>query len=71
LPSVIFEKWIVVRAEVSRGTHSRNCTIEHAAQGDAVHITNMHTEANDASRELVHDHYDAKQRLDLYVIVSH
>ena len=35
---------------------SRNGGIEHPAEGDAIDIPCMYTKANDAPRELVHDH---------------
>src|SRR5210317_2080975 len=55
-PLIIGEQRIMARAEVLWDTHSRNSAIEHSTQGKTVHITRMHAEANDAPRELIHDH---------------
>ena len=46
----------MVRAGVLWSTHSRDSAIEHSTQGNTVHITGTHAKANDAPRELIHDH---------------
>ena len=53
---MVGEQRIMVRAEVLWDTHSRDSAVEHSTQGNTVHITSMHAEANDAPCELIHDH---------------
>jgi hypothetical protein len=52
---VIKESWIVIRTEVFRSALGNNGRIEHAAERDAIHIADMDTKTDDATRKLVHD----------------
>ena len=53
-PSLVAKQRVVIGAEILGNTLIRNDPIEHAAQSDPIDIAGMHTEADNASRELVH-----------------
>jgi hypothetical protein len=50
---------IVIGAEILGNTLIENGPIEHAAQSDTIDIAGMHTEADNAPRELIHYNEDA------------
>ena len=56
LPAVITKQRIIVGAEVVGDSLVRDSQIEKTTQGDPIDITGMDTQADDAARELVHDH---------------
>jgi len=55
LPLVKLEQWIMVGTEVMWGSLGGNGRVEHAAEGDTIDLTGMHTETDNAPCELIHD----------------
>jgi hypothetical protein len=53
---VLPEKRVMVGAQLVWGALSGNGGVEHPTEGDTIDIPCMHPEANEAPRELVHDH---------------
>ena len=53
-PLLVAKQRVVIGAEILGHTLFRNGAIEHAAQSDPIDIASMHTEANNATRKLVH-----------------
>ena len=52
------EERIMIGAEMSRGALTMNGGIEHAAEARRLNGPTVHTESDDATRALVHDHKD-------------
>ena len=57
-PTMRLEQGIVIRAEMSRCDPTMNGGVEHAAKVGARDGAAVHAEADEATRELVHDHED-------------
>ena len=55
-PAVRLEQWIVIRTEMSRCALPVNGGVEHAAEVGAGDGAAVHADADEATRELVHDH---------------
>ena len=55
-PTVRFEQRIMIGAEVLRFAPTMNGCVEHAAEVGAIDRTTVHPDADEATRELVHDH---------------
>jgi hypothetical protein len=53
---VRLEQWIVIRTELSRCALPVNGGVEHAAEVGAGDGAAVHADADEATRELVHDH---------------
>ena len=54
-----FKQWIVIAAQVEgQRILAGNDLVKHPADGGPVDIAGVHSESDDASRELVHDNHD-------------
>jgi hypothetical protein len=56
LPAVKLEQWIVIGTKLRGQTVARDGLVEHAAQPWTIDCNGLHTEANDSTGKLVHDH---------------
>src|SRR6266496_2397873 len=55
-PTVRLEQRIMIGTETSRCALTMNCGVEHAAEVGAIDRTAVHTDSDEATRALVHDH---------------
>jgi hypothetical protein len=58
-PTVRLEQRIMIRTEMSRCAAPMNGGAEHATQVGAIDPTAVHADADQATREVVHDHEHA------------
>src|SRR5678815_3109260 len=55
-PTVRLKEWIMIRAEMTRCAPTMDGGVEHAAHINAGDGSAVHADADEATRELVHDH---------------
>src|SRR5712692_5002690 len=55
-PTVRLEQRIMIGTEMSRCAPTMNGGVEHAAEVGAIDRTTVHTDSDEATGELVHDH---------------
>src|ERR1700716_13578 len=55
-PTMRLEQRIMIGVEMSRCAPTMNGGVKHAAEAGAIDRTTVHTDSDEATRELVHDH---------------